>query len=147
MKISASAEYAARMMVQLARLEQGGSLSAEKLSTLENIPRAYVDQIFQRLRHAGLVQSVRGPHGGYALAKSAKEISIGMMMRAVEGHIFEDVCGRYASGELQCSHAGGCDIKPVWQRLTTLVEGFLDKVTIDDLLHEPKAISRAAHKA
>lgn len=127
-------------MVQLAHLPAGEALSAEQLSKFENIPRAYVDQIFQRLRKAGLVDSHRGAQGGYFLARPPQEISVGMMMRAVEGTVFEDVCEKYSSGEHMCSHTAGCDIRPVWKRLTGLVEGFLEQVTIAHLL--PGSASR-----
>ena len=107
MRISASAEYGARILVQLAR-SPAGALNADQLSKSENIPRAYVDQILQRLRKAGLVESHRGAHGGYQLALSPADITISMMMRAVEGNVFEDVCGKYSSGEHQCSHVNAC---------------------------------------
>ena len=123
-------------MFRLSQLGAGDALSAEKLSVLENIPRAYVDQIFQRLRHAGLVESVRGAHGGYTLARPPQEISLGMMMRAVEGYIFEDVCERYSEGDHQCRHTSGCGIRPVWMKLTEMVESYLDRVTLADLLSE-----------
>lgn len=135
MKISASTEYAARIMFQLARLPAGEALSAEKLAGLENIPRAYVDQISQRLRHAGLLDGQRGAHGGYHLARFPSEISMGMIVRAADGAVFEDVCDKYSEGEYRCSHAaGGCDIRPVWHDLTALVEGFLDQVTLEQLV-------------
>lgn len=133
MRISASTEYATRMLLQLARLKHGEALSAERLAVLENIPRAYVDQIFQRLRHAGLVDSQRGAHGGYHLARPASGITLGMMMRAVDGSVFEDVCEKYSSGEHQCCHTSGCDIRPVWRQLTSLVEDFLDRLTLEKL--------------
>ncbi|MBI4386512.1 MAG: Rrf2 family transcriptional regulator [Elusimicrobia bacterium] len=134
MRISATAEYGGRILVQLAHLAPGAALSAEQVSKLENIPRAYVDQIFQRLRRAGLVESHRGSQGGYFLAQPAHEITIGMMMRAVEGTVFERVCEKYASGEHQCSHTAGCDLRPIWEKLTTLVEGFLDQVSVAQLV-------------
>lgn len=136
MKISASVEYGARLMVCLGHLKDGEALTGEKLSTMENIPRAYVDQILQRLRKAGLVDSQRGAQGGYHLAHEPKDISLGAMMRAVDGMIFEDVCGKYASGENQCAHVGGCGIRPVWMKLTSMIEDYLEKVTLSDLLEE-----------
>lgn len=142
MKISASVEYGARLMVCLAHLREGEALTGEKLSQSENIPRAYVDQILQRLRKAGLVDSQRGAQGGYHLARSPREISLGAMMRAVDGMIFEDTCGKYATGENQCAHVGGCSIRPVWMKLTSLVEDFLDKVTLIDLLEESAVLRR-----
>lgn len=136
MRLSASVEYAARVLVQLGRLRPSESLSAEKLSASENIPRAYVDQIVQRLRRAGLVASHRGAHGGYVLSRPPEAVTLGMLVRAVDGGIFEDVCERYAEGDHQCSHLGGCNIRPVWLRLGRVVEGFLDGVTVRDLLEE-----------
>jgi len=138
MRISASTEYGARILVQLARSRNGAALNAERLSALENIPRAYVDQILLRLKRAGLVESQRGVQGGHKLAKAPSEITIGMMIRAVEGSIFEDVCGKYSSGDHQCAHTSGCDIKPVWRRLTQLVEDYLDHLTLEQLLTESK---------
>ena len=138
MRISASVEYGARILVQLARSRDGAGLNAEKISASENIPRAYVDQILLKLKRAGLVESRRGVQGGHRLAKSASEITIGMMMRAVEGSIFDDVCQKYASGEHQCTHTAACDIKPAWRRLTQLVEDYLDHLTLEQLLNDHK---------
>ncbi len=142
MRITSLVECAARIMVRLASLPAGATLSAEKLSELENISRDYVDQILQRLRRGTLVASTRGAQGGYSLAKAPSAISIGELVRAVEGQVFEEVCGRYSSGEHECTHMSNCGIRPVWQRLGELIEGFLDKVTLDQLTtSEPKVRS------
>ncbi|MBI4425660.1 MAG: Rrf2 family transcriptional regulator [Elusimicrobia bacterium] len=142
MRITTQVEYAARVLVRLASLPPGGTLSAEKLSEQENISRDYLDQILLRLRRGQLVQSTRGAQGGYALARPASKISIGTMMRAVEGAIFEEVCDKYSSGEHQCHHLTGCGLRPVWERLGSLITGFLDQVTLDQLIiREPRAPS------
>lgn len=139
MKLSASVEYGARILVQLAKTPKGADLNADKIAALENVPRAYVDQILLKLKRAGIVESHRGVQGGHRLAKPPSEVTIGMMMRAVEGSIFEDVCQKYASGDHQCTHATtACDIKPAWQRLTQLVEDYLDHLTLEQLLSESK---------
>ncbi len=143
MRISASTEYGARVLVRLATLPRGESMSAERLALLENIPRAYVDQIFQRLRRGGLVESHRGARGGYVLALPPEAVTVGMMVRAVEGRVFEDVCERYIAGEDQCSHLTGCGIRPVWQNLTRLVEDFLDKVTLRELMADSPQAARS----
>ena len=136
MKISSSVEYATRLMVQLARHPGGGELTAEKLSDMENIPHDYVAQILFRLKRAGLVASRRGARGGYTLAKPARSISIGMVVRAAEEQVFEDVCGRYATGASMCRHQGGCGIRPMWAKVSQLVEDFLDRVSLSDLLEQ-----------
>lgn len=142
MRITSLVECSARLMVRLASLPAGATLSAERLSELENISRDYVDQILQRLRRGALVASTRGAQGGYSLARPAAAISIGELVRAVEGQVFEEVCERYSSGEHECRHLSNCGIRPVWQRLGELIEGFLDKVTLDRLTTgEPRARS------
>jgi Rrf2 family iron-sulfur cluster assembly transcriptional regulator len=142
MKISASVEYGARILVQLAKSPKGADLNADKIAALENIPRAYVDQILLKLKRAGIIVSHRGVQGGHQLAKPPSAITIGMMMRAIEGSIFEDICGKYASGDHQCSHATtNCDIKPAWGRLIQMVEDYLDHLTLEQLLTETKSCS------
>lgn len=142
MRITALVECSARIMVRLASLPEGATLSAEKLSDLENISRDYVDQILQRLRRGRLVASTRGAQGGYSLARPASDISVGMVMRAVEGRIFEEVCEKYSAGEHQCHHLSNCGIRPMWQKLGELVEGFLDHVSLDQLAgSEPRVRS------
>jgi Rrf2 family iron-sulfur cluster assembly transcriptional regulator len=137
MKITSSIEYAMRIMVRLAALDQGATLNAETLSDIENIPRDYVDQILLRLRRSGLVLSRRGVLGGYSLAKSPSAISIGSVVEAVERSIFEPVCEKYAHGAQTCAHTtGSCGIRPIWQRLSALIEEFLHQVTLAELCQE-----------
>lgn len=134
MRISSSVEYGMRVMVRLAQERGGTPVSAETLSTSENVPKDYVDQILRRLRQAGLVASVRGPAGGYALCREPKAISVGDVMRALEHDIFDDTCERYVEGDQDCRHQERCGLRPVWRRLEALIEGFLDGVTLDRIL-------------
>lgn len=126
-------EYSARIMARLASDAGSGSLSAERLSAEENIPRDFVDQLLMRLRRAGLVASRRGARGGYALAKSAGEISVGDIIKAVDSDIFLPVCRRYSEGPSRCARKDGCRIRPVWTRLGELIEGHLRGVRLSDL--------------
>lgn len=146
LRIGSSVEYGMRVMVRLAGEAEGGTLSAERLSALENIPRDYVDQLLQRLRRAGLVESRRGAQGGYRLALEPRQVSIGRIVKAVDDGVFEGVCDRYALGESQCSHVDGCGIRPVWERLGLIVEDYLDKVSLAALLEPETGVSaRVAH--
>lgn len=146
LRIGSSIEYGMRVMVRLAGEAEGGTLSAERLSALENIPRDYVDQLLQRLRRAGLVDSRRGAQGGYRLAVPARKATIGQIVKAVDDGVFEGVCGRYSAGQSQCSHVGGCGIRPVWERLGLIIEDYLDKVSLAELLEPETGVSaRVAH--
>ena len=136
MKITSSTEYAARLMAGLARVYGGQTLSAERLSELENIPSGYVNQILLRLKRAGLVESRRGSAGGYSLSRPAKDLTLGQIVRAVEGRIFDDVCGKYEGGSRDCRHQASCSISPVWQRLAALVEKYFDDVSLDQIVED-----------
>jgi Rrf2 family protein len=136
LKISSSIEYATRIMVFLGSSNAEGPLSAERLSESENIPRDYVNQLLLRLRRAGLVVSQRGAHGGYNLSRRPEDISIGQIVTAVEEGSFQDVCNKYAGGDQQCNHSDDCGIRPVWQRISFMVEGFLNELPLSELLKE-----------
>lgn len=136
MRITSSVEYAARLMTALAREHGGAPVSAERLASSDNIPVDYVSQLLVKLRRAGLVESRRGSAGGYALSKPPREITLGHVVRAVDGAIFEDVCGKYEKGDKDCRHQGGCSISPVWKRLGALVTQYLDGITLKDILEE-----------
>jgi Rrf2 family protein len=143
MKITSSTEYATRLIVQLARSHGQAAVSGEKLSESENVPADFVNQLLLRLRRAGLVQSHRGSGGGYTLSRAPGEITLGQVLRAVEGTIFEDVCGKYSDGNKDCRHQGGCSISPVWARLGSLIERYFDNITLAQLLEEkPEACGK-----
>ena len=147
MRISSLIESATRIMARLAELPPGTTLSAERLSDLENISRDYVDQILQRLRRGALVTSQRGAQGGYCLARPAGEISVGMTVRAVEGRIFEAVSEKYcADAGRSCHRTARCGIRPVWERLGEVIEKYLDVVTLDQVASRGPA-GRATREA
>lgn len=136
MRITSSVEYATRLMTALAREHGNAPVSAERLATSDNIPVDYVSQLLVKLRRAGLVESRRGSTGGYALAQAPSFITLGAVVRAVDGEVFEDVCGKYEKGEKDCRHQGGCSISPVWKRLGALVTQYFESVTLGDILDE-----------
>lgn len=136
MRITSSVEYATRLMTALAREHAGAPVSAEKLAAADNIPADYVSQLLVKLRRAGLVESRRGSAGGYALAKAPSLVTLAAVVRAVDGEVFEDVCGKYEKGTKDCRHQGDCSISPVWKRLRALVTQYFESVTLADILEE-----------
>ena len=142
MRITSSVEYAARLMVTLARSHGRARLSAERLSESENVPVGYANQILLRLKRAGLVESHRGAGGGYSLSRQPSEVSLGQVLRAVEGEIFEGVCRRYESGEKDCRHQESCALSPVWERLGVMIEGYFDSITLAGILEEQGSCGR-----
>jgi Rrf2 family transcriptional regulator, iron-sulfur cluster assembly transcription factor len=136
MRITSSIEYATRLMTTLAREHGKAPVPAERLAERDGVPSDYVSQILVKLRRAGLVESHRGSAGGYGLSKDPAAITLGMVVRAVDGAVFEDVCERYDGGSKDCHHQGQCSISPVWQRLGGMVNGFFEGVTLADILAE-----------
>jgi len=136
MKITSSMEYATRLAVNLAHGHGRAASSAEKLSESENVPVDYVNQLLMRLRRAGIVTSQRGTGGGYSLSRVPEKITLGEVLRAVEGQVFEDVCAKYADTKKDCHHQGSCAISPVWQKLGVLIEKYFDSITLAQLMDE-----------
>jgi Rrf2 family protein len=134
MRITSSIEYATRLMVALASAHGGAPVPAERLAEADNVPGDYVSQILVKLRRAGLVTSHRGSAGGYSLSRKPAEITLAQVVRAVDGAVFEEVCGRYEAGTKDCRHQGQCSISPVWTKLGDLVTGYFEGVTLASIL-------------
>jgi Rrf2 family protein len=139
MRITSSIEYATRLMTTLARAHGSAPLPAERLAESDNVPADYVSQLLGKLRRGGLVVSHRGSSGGYSLSRPPAEITLGQVVRAVDGDVFEDVCGKYDGGAKDCRHQDGCSISPVWKRLGTLVTQYFESVTLVQILAEKPA--------
>ena len=136
MRITSSSEYAARLMLTLAREHGKAPVSAESLSESDGIPSDYVSQILVKLRRAGIIQSRRGSSGGYSLSRPPAQITLGQVVRAVDRDVFEDVCGKYDAGAKDCRHQERCSRAPVWVRLGGVINDYLESVTLAALLQE-----------
>jgi len=143
-RVSSSVEYAVRIMLRLGTQPQGGTLSAERVSASEDIPRDFVDQLLMRLRRDGLVISQRGARGGYRLAQAPKKTFLGSIIRAVEGRTFLSTCDRFVEKGYPCRRRRSCGIRPVWKRLGVMVDGFLDEVSLLELSPEKWASVRVS---
>ena len=136
MRITSSIEYATRLMVTLAEEHGKAPVPAERLAESDNVPADYVSQILVKLRRAGLVTSHRGSNGGYSLSRKSAEITLEQVVRAVDGTVFEEVCGRYDAGTKDCRHQGKCAISPVWTKLGDLVTRYFESVSLASILQE-----------
>jgi Rrf2 family protein len=134
---STKAEYGVRVMAHLAK--QGGEapIPLGTIADAEGLPLAYLEHLMQRLRRAGLVESRRGAHGGYTLAREAGEISMAEVVRALEGDIAPIECiSADADGVLVCSreHTEPCPTKFLWTRVQGSIVRTLNEMTLDDLV-------------
>ena len=105
MKLSTRGRYGIHAMYDLALYAEGGPQSIKAIAEREGVPEAYLEQLICSLKKAGLVVSVRGAQGGYRIARSAEEISIGDILRALEGEVLQIEC---LADEEFCANACSC---------------------------------------
>jgi Rrf2 family protein len=136
MRITTWGEYGLIVCVHLAKRAGAGAQAARELAATERLSHDYVEQILLRLRRAGLVQSVRGAHGGYALARSPEAITVRDVLEASEHVTFEVNCDRHPVDPVRCSPDASCSIRPVWRTLQERINAVLDAITLADLLQD-----------
>jgi len=130
MQISARADYAVRALLALAQRESG-SATAQVLADRQSLPRKFLEAILSDLRRADLVRSQRGAEGGYRLARPAREITIGDVLRAVDGPL----AGVRGERPEQASYDGAAEhLQEVWVALRAAVRSVLDEVSLADVL-------------
>ena len=116
MKISTRTEYGIRILVTLARADEGACLSLAEIARREKLPHAYLEQLVGDLRRADLVSATRGQSGGYRLARPAADIAMTDAVRALEGPILEMPCAGATDLE-HCDRPQPCSVHEVFQRV------------------------------
>jgi Rrf2 family transcriptional regulator, cysteine metabolism repressor len=128
-KLSVKSDYAARAVLGLARhFPTGTALRVEDLASEQNVPANYLVQILIELKAQGIAKSVRGKEGGYLLARTPAEISLGDVLQAVHGEVFDTP----ALSDPNCAP----ELRHAWQKLKTAVEESANKITFQQLLDE-----------
>lgn len=130
MHVSSKAEYAVRACIELARNDTGKPMSSEVVAMQADLPAKFLEAILTELRNAGIVQTVRGPHGGCRLARPAPQISVADVMRAVEGAL-ADVRG-IAPEALDYPDSAG-SLRSVWVAARSALRVVLESTTIAHL--------------
>ena len=132
MKISTKGRYGLRLMLDLAVHCNGGLVPLRDISARQGISEKYLEQIMMLLNRAGLVRSVRGSQGGYMLARPAKQITVGDVLRTMEGSLAPVDC--VADGTAVCDMAETCVTMEVWAKLKAAVDGVVDSITLADMV-------------
>ncbi len=142
MKLSTKGRYATVALADLAMQEEGALLSLTDLSKRQNISLPYLEQLFVKLRRAGLVESVRGPGGGYRLAKPCAEIRIVDILTAVDETVSAMHKGAGASGAVSGSRAQSMTNR-LWQSFSAHVYVFLHQTRLSDVVKNELAPCQA----
>src|SRR5215210_2774417 len=144
MMFSTKAEYGVRVMAHLAARNGEEPISLGSIAEAEGLPLAYLEHLVRRLRQAGLVESRRGAHGGYSLARPADAISMAEVVEALEGDIAPIECiTSGADGTLVCAREGQpdhdpCPTKLLWTRVQGSIVRTLGEMTLADLVRPNK---------
>lgn len=131
MKISTRGRYALRFMIDLAQHNNGTYIALKDVSARQNISIKYLEQITSLLSKYGLLESVRGPQGGYKLAKEPHDYSITEILCITEGNLAPVSC--LEGAENTCPRKDTCPTLKLWQGLDKVIHDYLSNVTLEDL--------------
>ena len=131
MMISTKGRYALRIMIDLAQHDSEIPVSVREIADRQEISGKYMEQIIGVLTRAGLLRSVRGAQGGYHLTRPAKEITVGMILRATEGDLAPAEC---VKSEVPCGRTNECSTRLVFEKVYSAINNVIDNVTLDELI-------------
>jgi len=140
MKINTQIRYGVRALCYISYNSNGNPIQVKDISDREGISPRYIEQIFQKFKKAGIVKSVRGPYGGYYLAKDPSEIRIGDVIRAAEGGDFRLVfCdGLRKNAAKSCERLNDCIVQETWEEGSRKLMAYFDSISIKDLCKKPE---------
>ncbi len=133
MKLTTKGRYAVTAMLDLALRYDKGAVTLADIAKRQGISLSYLEQLFAKLRRSGLVDSVRGPGGGYTLAMEPAKISVAEIIVAINENIDATRCG----GEKNCHGDETCLTHQLWEDLSTRIYEFLNGITLGDLVTKP----------
>lgn len=139
MKISTKGRYGLRAMIDIAQYSEIEPVSISNIAVRQGISEGYLEQLMMKLKKAGLIQSIRGAGGGYILARDVADISVGDVLRALEGSLEPVECSANSPNE-SCEAAGSCVTKYVWQKINDSINRTVDEMKMKELVEESKLV-------
>lgn len=136
MILSTKGRYGLKAVFELSINYGLGPVSLKKISEKYSISESYLEQLFAKLRKDGYIETVRGPQGGYLLARDPKEITVGMILRTLEGDITTSDC---ISKEV-CSRESICATRVIFEKIENSINNVIDNITLADMYKEQKNI-------
>ncbi len=141
MKLSKKGEYALRALIDLAMNADRGVAQARDVARQENIPVKFLEQILLSLKNAGLLQSRRGVGGGYALARPPDQITLGEVIRLLEGPIAPIGCASQTAPErCSCPEEATCGLRSVMLDVCNAISDIVDQITLADVCERTKEL-------
>ena len=140
MRLTTKGRFAVTAMLDLAMHAQDGPVALASISTRQKISLSYLEQLFSKLRRGSLVESVRGPGGGYNLARPLNQLTVADIIKAVE----EPIDSRQCEGKDNCLGDHRCMTHDLWESLNDTVLNYLGGVTLADLIQKQKTQAMTA---
>ena len=132
MIVSTKGRYALRVMIDIAEHHTEARTPLKEIAERQNISQKYIESIMTMLSKNGMVDAVHGKGGGYKLNRKPEEYKVGDILRLTEGTLSPVAC--LEAGAEECPRKAECRTLPLWTKLDDLVEGYLDSVTLADLM-------------
>lgn len=132
MLVSTRGRYALRIMLTLGQHEAAEYIPLPQIARQQEISEKYLESIVSLLVKGGLVDGMRGKNGGYRLNRPLENYSVGEVLRLTEGSLAPVSC--LEGNENACPRSGDCRTLPMWKKLDDLINGYLDSVTLSDLV-------------
>lgn len=142
MKLSTKGRYGLRALVDLAVYSEERPVSISEIAKRQDISIRYLEQLLAKLKKAGIVKSIRGAQGGYLMAKSIEEVSVGDVLRILEGDLVLVECTELTGASKSCIGSRYCVTKSVWKKINDSIEQAVDSILLKDLVDESKAIHK-----
>lgn len=134
MKVSTRGRYALRVMIDLAQHNDGTYISLKDIAERQDISMKYLESIVALLNKEHYVDSLRGKNGGYKLNRPLEEYRVGDVLHLTEGSLAPVTCLEEGADHMNCKRASECITIPMWMELDTIINEYLDNVTLQDLL-------------
>ncbi len=144
MKLSTKGRYGLRAVLDIAIHGDEEAVALSQIAERQELSINYLEQLIAKLKKAGIVNAIRGAQGGYILAAPAEEISIGAILRALEGDLHPVECSEVNEGYSPCSNSDSCVTKYVWKRISDSINDAVDTIMLSELVAESKKIHTSA---
>ncbi len=136
MKISTKGRYALRLLLDLAEHQQAGFVSLNEIAKRQNISKKYLEQIIPIFNKTDVLRANRGSQGGYMLAKSPDQYTVGDILRCTEGSLDPVDCA--GQDPVLCDRSADCVMLPVWKGLSRVINEYVDSITLQDILDQQR---------
>ena len=136
MKLSTKGRYGLKAMIDLAVHNNEGVVALKSIAERQGLSENYLEQLFAALKKAKLVKSVRGSQGGYSLGNQPENITVGDILRTLEGNTYPTECVSYNFENVGCDNFDKCVTRGVWEKIREGINNVIDNITLRDLVED-----------